>query len=91
MSTRCEISFRLMDVTAVDDATLSATNYKPWSDLYQIHDETQTLDPWATLEGDGIPLDGSRLLFRMILSKSLWEFGQTHSLDQMECLQSLPH
>ena len=63
MSTRCEISFRLMDVTAVDDATLSATNYKPWSDLYQIHDETQTLDPWATLEGDGIPLDGSRLLF----------------------------
>lgn len=63
MRTDCRISFRLMDVTAADDATLSAPDSKPWIDLYQLHDETGTLKPWATLEGDGIPLDGSRTLF----------------------------
>ncbi len=63
MRTDCRISFRLMDVTAVDDAKLAAPDSKPWIDLYQLHDETGTLKPWATLEGDGIPLDGSRILF----------------------------
>ena len=63
MSTDCRISFRLMDVTAVDDATLAAPDSKPWIDLYQLHDEAGVLKPWATLEGDGIPLDGSRILF----------------------------
>lgn len=63
MRTDCRIQFDLMDVSAVQDAALSAPDRKPWVDLTQIHNADGVLKPWATLEDEGIPLDGSRLLF----------------------------
>lgn len=62
MKTRCHLTYGLEDVTAAKDATLSVTDKQSFVSLSQLHEEDALL-PYATLEGDGFALDGTRVLF----------------------------
>lgn len=62
MKTRCHVTYGLEDVTAAGDASLAASDKQSFVSLPSLHDE-QALLPYATLEGDGFALDGTRVLF----------------------------
>ncbi len=59
MKTACEIRFGFFDITAKSDAALTSPGAQSWVQLSQLHDETQKIGKWATLEDGGWPLDGS--------------------------------
>ena len=63
MKTGVEMRFGIEDVTAKEDATLSSSPAKPFSNLLQLHDDEQKIKKWGTAEGAGILLDGTNLLF----------------------------
>lgn len=58
--TSCEISYELVDVTAAQDAALSAPDQQPWSKISDLHDGARKIKNWATMEPNLWLLDGER-------------------------------
>lgn len=59
MTTRAELEYGLVDVTAKEDATLSVNTQKSWTNIYQMHTEDKEYGKYTTFEGGGFVLDGT--------------------------------
>lgn len=62
-TTRCEILFRMVDVTAHDDSTPSCEDVQPFVNLQQLKEDELKVANYATLERNHFVLDGSMKLF----------------------------